>query len=328
MPIHDLGYRPWNGEKCGRWLRPRFIAASGIALVWRRKWLRLMLMLAWLPIFVPAIGIFAFEYSSTEPQMLQFVGNLVGGPLQRPDLAMQLLADPDSARHEVWTLLIMAFFRYPQLSAMVLLVGLIAPMLISYDLRSRAYLMYFSRPLNVIDYMLGKASVVWFFLSMIVTLPALILYLIGVMLSPDLSVVQQTWDIPIRILSASVVLLVPTTIVAMCYSAHTSESRYASFSWFATWILGFVAYQILTFMGTNFGPRRRREFVDGLLLESIDYDRWRLLSPYHALGKVQASIFGLDTTPGSVVPSVLLLIAVTIVGAWLVRRKILALLSI
>jgi hypothetical protein len=124
------------------------------------------------------------------------------------------------------------------------------------------------------------------------------------------------------------VLLVPTTIVAMCYSAHTSESRYASFSWFATWILGFVAYQILTFMGTNFGPRRRREFVDGSLLESIDYDRWRLLSPYHALGKVQASIFGLDTTPGSVVPSVLLLIAVTIVGAWLVRRKILALLSI
>jgi hypothetical protein len=63
-------------------------------------------------------------------------------------------------------------------------------------------------------------------------------------------------------------------------------------------------------------------------LESIDYDRWRLLSPYHALGKVQASIFGLDTTPGSVAPSVLLLIAVTIVGAWLVRRKILALLSI
>ena len=321
MAIHDLGYRIWDGVRTKGWTRPLYIASSGVALVWRRRWLRLMLMLAWLPIFVPALGIFAFEYSSTEPEMLQVVINLVGGPLQRPDLAVQLMTDRDGARHEVWTLLIMAFFRYPQLSAMVLLVGLIAPMLISYDLRSRAYLLYFSRPLHALHYMMGKAMVVWFFLAMIVTVPALTLYLIGVMLSPNLSVVHQTWDIPVRIAAASIVLLVPTTILAMCYSAYTSESRYASFSWFATWILGFVAYQILTFMGTEFRRGSRGAF-------DVDYDRWRLLSPYHALGKVEAWIFGLDPTAGSVLPTLILLSGVTFLGIFLIRRRLIALLSI
>jgi len=326
MPVHDLGYRGWDGSKTNRWLRPRFIALSGITLVWRRRWLRVMLMLAWLPILVPAIGIFAFEYSENEPGMKRFVANFVGGPLGRPDLALGVMADADASRHDVWTLFIMGFFRYPQLSAMVLLVGLIAPMLISYDLRSRAYLMYFSRPMRVMDYMLGKASVVWFFLCMIVTVPALTLYCIGIMLSPDLSVVGQTWDIPLRILAASMVLLIPTTIVAMCYSAHTNESRYATFSWFATWILGFVAYQILTFRGVS--PGRRRRAGEFELSLDIDYDRWRLLSPYHALGKVQAWVFGLDPTPGSVVPSLVLLVVVSVGGVWLVRRRLLALLSI
>ena len=109
MAIHHLGYREWDQPRTGHWLRPKYIALSGIALVWRRKWLRLMLMLAWLPIAVPAFGIFAFESSLNEPGFLRVVANLIAGPLQRPDIAFMVLADPESARHEVWTLLIMAF---------------------------------------------------------------------------------------------------------------------------------------------------------------------------------------------------------------------------
>lgn len=328
MPVHDLGYRDWCGDRTRQWSRPYFIAIGGIALIWRRKWLRLMLMLAWLPIFVPAAGIFTFEYSASDPEIGFFAADFIAGPMGRPDLAMNLVDDPNAARHDVWALLIMSFFRYPQLSAMVLLVGLIAPMLISYDLRSRAYLLYFSRPLNAYEYMIGKAAVMWFFLGMIVTVPALALYAIGVMLSPDLSVVTQTWDIPVRIIGASFVLLVPTTALAMCYSACTSESRYAAFSWFSTWILGFVAYQILTFMGTSGRGRRGRRGPPSDLLEAgIDFDRWRLLSPYHTLGKVQSWVFGLDTTPGSVLPAIGLLVLVTVVGAWVIRRRIHATLS-
>jgi hypothetical protein len=224
--------------------------------------------------------------------------------------------------------LILTFFRYPQLTAMVLLVGLIAPMLVCYDLRSKAYLLYFSRPLSPTEYILGKSAVVWFFLGLIVTIPALILYVVGVLLSPSLSVIGETWDIPLRILAASLVLLVPTTALAMVFSSLTSESRYATFAWFATWVMGFVAYQFLTLMGVSEmrGGRRGRgprwEEMD------VDFDRWRLLSPYHTLGKVESWVFGLDTTEGRVWPAMLLLVVITVVGTWFVRRRLIARLSV
>lgn len=321
MPVHDLGYRGWQGTRTKRLLRPFFVARSGISLVWRRRWIRMILMLAWLPIIVPAAGIFSFEYAANEPGARRIVFQMLRGPLQRPDLALQAMNDPSEARHEIWSTLILAFFRVPQLTAMVLLVGLIAPMLVSYDLRSKAYLLYFSRPLSPAEYIVGKSAVVWAFLFMIVTVPALMLYLIGVLLSPDLSVVSETWDIPARIVAASIVLVVPTTALAICYSSCTSESRYASFAWFATWIMGFVAYQALTTMSAL--DRQRGPSID-----QLDPDRWRLLSPYHTLGKVESWVFGLDISNGSVWPAMLLLVGITFIATIVVRRRIIARLSV
>jgi ABC-2 type transport system permease protein len=249
--------------------------------------------------------------------------------------------DPNAARNQVWATLILTFFRYPQAVAMVVLVGLIAPMMISYDLRTKAYLMYFSRPLTPLEYIVGKSAVIWFYLILIVTLPALMLYVCAVFLSPDFSVISQTWDIPLRILAATVVLIVPTTALALCYSAFTSESRYATFTWFATWAMGSVAYRILTFSGQprqfTRPPRGRRGDWDRQMNSNpewdqwaaqIDYDKWRLLSPYDTLGKVESWVFGLDATSGSVAPAMILLGVITVGCWWVIRQRIVARLSV
>ncbi len=330
MPIHDLGYRSWNGNRSARILRWLTVAKGGIQLVLKRKWLRFMLLIAWLPVVFPAMGIFAFEYSGTDPGIQKGIVEVISVPLGQPELGRLIVDDPDLARHQVWSTLILAFFRYPQLFAMVTLIGLIAPLLISYDLRTKAYLMYFSRPLTPTEYIVGKSAVIWFLLSMIVSVPAMLLYVLGILLSPDLSVVWQTWDIPLRIVAASVVLLVPTTMLAVLYSGFTAESRYATFAWFATWAMGFVSYQILTFLPVAIsggGPRRGQRGTDWEAID-VDLDRWRFLSPYHCLGKVEAWVFDLDSTGGSVVPSLLVLLTITIVGFFLVRRRIVARLSI
>ncbi|MEM6688466.1 MAG: hypothetical protein AAF664_03505 [Planctomycetota bacterium] len=327
MPLHELGYRTWDGHRSSPLLRPLVVARGGISLVLKSRWLRLGFLLAWLPVILPTIGIFLFEYSITNPNLSRGVSNIFRGPLQRPDLAQQVLEDPAGARHEVWTLFILTFFRYPQLFAMVCLIGLIAPLLVSYDLRTKAYLMYFSRPLSPTEYIIGKSAVIWFLLGMIVTVPGLALYFVGVLLSPDFSVVPETWDIPFRILGASVVLLVPTTFLAIAYSSLTSENRYATFAWFATWVMGFVSYQILTFspaaMADRAPRRRRRGGIDWEEM-GIDLDRWRLLSPYHTLGKAEAWVFGLDPTEGSVIPAMTVLIVVSVASFWLVRRRLIA----
>jgi len=330
MPVHDLGYRSWKGQRTARLLRPLAVASSGISLIWQSKWLRLMLVLAWLPIVFPALGIFAFEYSPTEPELREITYEVLKGPLGRPDLAFMATDNPDAVRHEVWSTFILVFFRYPQLFAMVLWVGIIAPMMVSYDLRSKAYLLYFSRPLSIWEYILGKSAVVWFYLAMIVTVPAIVLYILGVMLSPDLSVVGETWDILVRILVASVVLVVPTTALAMGYAASTGESRYAMFSWFATWAMGYVAYQVLTYASYRIQVPRasRRRSEQNELLMQVDLDQWRLLSPYHTLGKVQSWIFDLDVTDGSIVPSAILLSAITVIGFWVIQRRLKARLTV
>lgn len=330
MPVHDLGYRRWIGSRAAQFMRPLVIARGGISLILKRRWLRILLVVAWLPVIFPAFGIFAFEFSSTDPELQRMIVGLVSRPLGRPDLGVMIGSDMESARHEVWSTLILTYFRYPQLFAMVALIGLVAPLLVSYDLRTKAYLMYFSRPLTPAQYILGKSAVIWFFLAAVVTVPALLLYVMGVLLSPDLSVIMHTWDIPLRILGASLVLMIPTTTLAVVFSSLTAESRYATFSWFATWVMGFVAYQFLTFTTAAMSgvrPPRGPGPVDWEAM-GVDLDRWRLLSPYHTLGKVEAWVFGLDPTSASVVPSIAVLTGFTVIGFWIVRRRIIARLSV
>ena len=185
------------------------------------------------------------------------------------------LNNPAGSRHAVWSLLLMTFFRYPQGTLMVLLVGMIAPSLVSLDFRSRAFLLYFSRPITPFEYIVGKAMVVWCYLAAITTLPALTLYVLGVLLSPEIGVVLETWDLPFRILGASLVLMVPTTALALFFSSMTSESRYAGFAWFAVWGLGWAAYANLEAVSAG--------------------KQWSMISLYHMLGRVQAWVFGLST---------------------------------
>ncbi len=259
------------------------------------------------------------------------------------------MTDPDSARHQVWATLILAFFRYPQAIAMVLVVGLIAPMMISYDLRSKAYLMYFSRPLTPGEYIVGKTVVVWFFLVLIATMPALALYVLGVLLSPDLSVIGETWDIPLRILAATGVLVIPTTALAtLLLRVHLRESIrdvrvvcHVGNGWRGlqnsdlcrpTATVRPSARRLSEWRPRGGGPPWQQRRVTSEEWEQwyndIDVDKWRLLSPYDTLGKVESWVFGLDTTPASVIPAMTLLLVITVACVWVVRNRIVARLSV
>jgi hypothetical protein len=215
-------------------------------------------------------------------------------------------------RHAMWCWLMWMFFRHPQGLLMLMVVGLVAPSLVARDVGSRAFLLYFSRPINRLEYILGKLAIVWCFVLLISTAPAMTLYVFGVLLSPDLSVLVYTWDVPLRILMASMVLLVPTTTLALALSSATTKTWVAGFSWFAVWIFGFVAYSILwAVVQTN------AAFQAGTLDE-----KWSLMSIYHTLGKVQGWVFGIEGTITSVFPSVFLLLAVTVISLMVLFRRV------
>jgi hypothetical protein len=241
-----------------------------------------------------SLFLFTFEtwidHPAERTKVLQFARGLP------PEARLNIgpMEDESVARRKAWEWALLSLFRYPQLVAMLFVVGLIAPTLISRDVQSRAFLLYFSRPIERADYLIGKSVVVWFYLAMITTLPALALYVLAVSVSPDLSVVAYTWDLPLRVLGASIWLMLPTTAVALCFSSMTTDSRYAAYAWVALWVLGFVTYAIL-------GP---------LSGEGLD-TQWSLVSFYHTLGRVQAWVFGVQHSFSDVLPSIAMLVLVT-----------------
>ena len=300
MPLHDLGYRRWPADRSSTRLRFLVIGETGIRRAWQTTWLRRLLLASWVPMLGTAIGFFLFEQSLAAQDLRQFYGSFLRDMPMSDAVTNAALVDvnnPESvarARHQIWSYLLNIYFRYPQASIMVMVVGLIAPSLISQDVRSRAFLLYFSRPLSRQEYILGKSVTVWFYLAGISVVPAVVLYLFGVMLSPDLSVILDTWDLPFRIFLASLALMIPTTALALMFSSLTEESRYAAFAWFAFWILGWVTYSVLTVSDAVSGNPN--------VAESIH--RWEIVSPFHTLGRVENYIFGLSSWSETKYPAI------------------------
>lgn len=350
MPIHDVGYRAWEGEKAPRIHGWFVMLLANITILRRNLWLRRALAAAWLPALYIGVGFYLLEsvlHSTDRQAHVIFVNTfspVIGLP---PAIAQQMQSEiitPEIAseiRHRTWASLLVTFLAYPQSLASMIIIGMIAPSLIARDLRTRAYLIYFSKPIGTWEYLLGKYLTVMAFVSAVTLLPALVLFLFGVGLSPDLDVLWDTWDLPVRTLLAALVFMVPTTTIALMFSSLTSESRYAAISWFAFWILGTAAWYLVYFVRLNmFTAQARREaaVVERMALETnmVDYgldplieqlmenkaadSNWSLLSLYESISRVQRWLMGsVDAMPTE---HVVLLCAVTLVSLLILVRRV------
>jgi ABC-2 type transport system permease protein len=402
MPLHDVGYRPWQGERLGSGSAIGVIALTGIKLAWTSRWLRRMVFFAWSPALVFAMSFFAFEQAIDEGRLANMRDaaragrNLDGVGMLGTVLADTLGKTPGHAagtravrregglpedpkvdvaetRRVVWSRLLLAFMRVPQALLLAGVIGLVAPSLVSRDLRAKAWLVYFTRPVGRVEYILGKAAILGVLVAAITVLPALALWLMGVLVSPSVWVAVDTWDLPLKAVAASVVLAVPTVLLALAYSSATAESRIASFAWFATWAACWIAHSTLTtadmvaaarqaeptvaagsgqregrtgsWVEDPFGdleedasgverrssssarssgnglPRRFRWLAKAAGMDP-SIDRWAWLSPYHALGVMQAWIFGIETRPQAVVPSLVSLAIVSLVALIVLLNRI------
>ena len=317
MPIHNLGYREWDGERESGSSRWTVISGIGIRRAWQSQWLRRIAFVVWAPPLVYGIFIFLFEQflkpnSGMDPRgflpALAFVLPRELGPqiqalmLSLPDLTPeQMLSE---VRPLFWKSVMLQLQR-SQSIALVMVVGLCAPSLISHDVRSRAFLLYFSRPLTRAQYILGKFGTVAFFLMITCTLPQLILYLFAVLLSPDISVLAYTWDIPLRVLLASATMIIPTSLLALMFSSLTTESRFATFGWFFIWIFGLAAFTMMVNM-------------NGDASETV----LRLSFLFLLFNDLSAAILGLTTMTGQLQTQFVFVVALSAICATIIFRKV------
>ena len=265
MPIHNLGYREWDGERLSGGSRWSVICSVGIRRAWQSAWLRRIAFVVWAPPLIFAVLVFGFEQILASPNSDMALRQIVSATrwfnILPADVVVALeqiaerLQDPSdetrlSIRPIFWKSVLLQLQR-SQCIGLVFVVSLIAPPLISQDVRSRAFLLYFSRPLTRFQYIMGKFATVASFLLLTCTLPQLLLYVFAVLLSPDISVVAYTWDLPFRSLVASSTMIIPTTMLALMLSSLTTETRFATFGWFIIWIFGLITY--LTVLGLSDG---------------------------------------------------------------------------
>jgi ABC-2 type transport system permease protein len=343
LPIHDLGYRPWEGKLESDMTRWWVIAAAGIKIAFRSSWVKRVVLFAWLPAITFGVFMLVYErnlveFSRSQPETVRgffqntnFERFVAGSDTPMvifgdrnylyESLKLSIGRDTESkGRHMFWSWMLITFLRYPQGGMLLILVGLIAPPLISKDMRTRAFLMYFSRPIGRFEYIFGKVMIVAFFISAICFVPAMTLYVVGVSLSPDLSVIWDTWDLPFRIAGATLVAAVPTASMALMLSSLTTESRFAGFAWFSIWTLGAVAWSVI--YTVRFASFQMQGNTGANAMLAAGDTNLFLLSPYETIGRCQRWVFGIDANLSESIPSMLALSLITIISFVILYRRV------
>lgn len=247
MPIYELGYRHWEGRLVSPLLRWWSITRTGISLAFRSKVLRRVLYFAWAPLLYFGPLFFAVGYITDPSREFQASSqwNVMAKEFFGPELGARLVNDPESVRPLVWSVAFSYFFMFSQGILTFLVAGIVGPPLIAQDVRSKAFLLYFSKPINRWEYLLGKAGVVLFYVFLVTLFPALVLYVLSIAFSPSLGTLPDTGVMVLRIGLASGLIAVPSTLLVLCLSSVTRDSRYAAFGWFAIWVLGEVFFRVL-----------------------------------------------------------------------------------
>lgn len=240
MPLYEFGYRHWDGERRPRALRFWPITRTGTALAMRSKLLRRIIFFALFPTAYYALLFFAIGAvtdPSSDDRMRAMSGMLSGFG---EEFTMLLLAEPVKARQAAWATSFYFFFANIQAWVIMFVVAIVGPPLIAQDIRTKAFLIYFSKPINRWDYIAGKMGVILAFVGAVALLPALLLAILAVAMASDMPALWQMAPLLPRILAASLIIGVPYACIMLLLSSLTNYERFAMFGWLFLWIGGFV----------------------------------------------------------------------------------------
>ena len=306
MPIFDQGYQHWTGKLSGHAWRWLAITRQGVRIGLKNRYLRIVLLMAW----VPALALVAMlclwglveRNSDLITPILGFLQRLFGN---------EVLQDPRHYRVEVWTICY-HYFLLTELRFSMLLILMVGPNLISQDLRFNALPLYFSRPLRRIDYFCGKLGVITAFLGMIVIVPSMIAYVLGLLFSLDVTILRDTFRVLLASVAYGVVISISAGLLILALSSLSRNSRYVALFWLAILMVSGIVATVLNSVESqqraralysNNGAAQLNRSADDLLTEEIETSKsnWRPLVSYTAnLSRIGQYLLGTDTCWGKI----------------------------
>lgn len=290
MPIFDQGYQHWSGQLSGHAWRWLAITRQGLRTSLSGRYLRLALLLAWMPAIVLASMLCLWGLLERQSEYIATFQPLLGF------LDPAMLADPREYRVVFWTLCFSYFLRVELWFSMVLIL-MVGPNLISQDLRYNALPLYFSRPLRRFDYFLGKLGVIVALLCMVVIVPSIIAYALGLLFSLDLSIIRDTFRILLASIAYGLVIALSAGLLILALSSLSRNSRYIALFWLGIWLVSSTTAGMLELVRLEQQRFHHRSWSAEDQAEALEaaQSNWRPLISYTAnLSRIGQQLLGAD----------------------------------
>jgi ABC-type transport system involved in multi-copper enzyme maturation permease subunit len=214
--VREKGYHHWEGQLEER--RPAFwpIARTGVKLAFERRRFKLLFALSFVPAVTFAVGI----YISERLEDFQFMA-------QGAERTFQV----NPAFFKSYLTMEFVYFM------ILLLMSLGGAGLIADDFRNRAVQLYFARPIRKLDYLLGKAGVVMFFVGLLTMVPAVVLLVLKLLFSGSFKFfLDYPWLI-LSIIFYSLFLMIFFTAFVLLASSLNKNRNYVIAIIFAVFYL-------------------------------------------------------------------------------------------
>jgi ABC-2 type transport system permease protein len=208
MPIYDQSYAHWEGQLEGRLFRWLPITLNSIRLAFRSKIFLVVFCLGLIPFVIWAGTSFLF-YTVND------VANDIGQGLKSSYIKMAL----------------QNFFSNTTFG-IILMVLFVGCGLIAKDLKVKALEIYFSKPITLFDYLVGKVGVMVFFLSCMTFFPGVLLYLLDYLLSSDTAGFLEKAPLLLGVVLVSLLITVTVSMIALAASSLCASARNAAILWF------------------------------------------------------------------------------------------------
>jgi ABC-2 type transport system permease protein len=297
MPIFDQGYQHWNGHLTGHTWRWLAVTRQGLRVALANPWNRIVLRIALLPAILLACVLCVWSLLERQSDLIASIRPLL------TFLGQPVLAEPRDYRVPIWTLCY-SYFLLTQLRFSMLLILLVGPNLISQDLRYNALPLYFSRPLRRIDYFLGKLGVIVAILGIVVILPSIFAYVLGMLFSLDITILRDTFGILLASICYGLVIALSAGTLILALSSLTRNSRYVALMWIGLWFVTSTLATILVAIDQQQrihearlagNDRQSTEFVSSEL--DVAKTDWRPLVSYTTnLTRIGKELLGTDAS--------------------------------
>ena len=223
--IREKGYTHWDGVLVRRRFAWWPITRTGIQLAFKKKAFRFFFSGGFLPAFFALGGLYVSERLEDFQALVKSNQNLIK-------------IDPGYFK---------SFLVNPGFLFMIIIVLVFAAAgLVADDLKHSSLQLYFSRPLTKKDYLLGKLSVIAFFVLVLTAVPWLVLVVFKLIFAGNLKFLAAYPWLPLSILGYAALLAVFFGFYFLLLSASSRNARYVAILVFTTYLFSDVLSGILT----------------------------------------------------------------------------------